>query len=57
MGAFSNMDYELQNSGAAVSDAFTEDDDMDMPQAAPVESMQQVLRLQFRLRQRWPANR
>ena len=39
MGAFSNMDYELQNSGAAVSDAFTEDDDMDMPQAAPVESM------------------
>ena len=29
MGAFSNMDYELQNSEAAVSDAFTEDDDMD----------------------------
>ena len=26
MGAFSNMDYELQNSEAAVSDAFTEDD-------------------------------
>lgn len=25
MGAFSNMDYELQNSEAAVSDAFTED--------------------------------
>lgn len=39
MGAFSNMDYELQNSEAAVSDAFTEDDAMDMPQAAPVESM------------------
>ena len=37
MGAFSNMDYELQNSGAAVSDAFTEDDAMDMPQTAPVE--------------------
>ena len=37
MGAFSNMDYELQNSEAAVSDAFTEDDAMDMPQAAPVE--------------------
>ena len=37
MGAFSNMDYELQNSEAAVSDAFTEDDTMDMPQAAPVE--------------------
>lgn len=34
MGAFSNMDYELQNSEAAVSDAFTEDDAMDMPQAA-----------------------
>lgn len=30
MGAFSNMDYELQNSEAAVSDAFTEDDAMDM---------------------------
>ena len=29
MGAFSNMDYELQNSEAAVSDAFTEDDAMD----------------------------
>lgn len=28
MGAFSNMDYELQNSEAAVSDAFTEDDAM-----------------------------
>lgn len=26
MGAFSNMDYELQSSEAAVSDAFTEDD-------------------------------
>ena len=25
MGAFSNMDYELQNSEAAVSDAFTEE--------------------------------
>ena len=37
MGAFSNMDYELQNSEAAVSDAFTEDDAMDMPQTAPVE--------------------
>lgn len=37
MGAFSNMDYELQNSEATVSDAFTEDDAMDMPQAAPVE--------------------
>ena len=37
MGAFSNMDYELQNSEAAVSDAFTEDGAMDMPQAAPVE--------------------
>ena len=35
MGAFSNMDYELQNSEAAVSDAFMEDDDM--PQAAPAE--------------------
>lgn len=34
MGAFSNVDYELQNSEAAVSDAFTEDDAMDMPQAA-----------------------
>ena len=32
MGAFSNMDYELQNSEAAVSDAFTEDGAMDMPQ-------------------------
>ena len=30
MGAFSNMDYELQNSEAAVSDAFTEDDAMEM---------------------------
>lgn len=30
MGAFSNMDYELQNSEAAVSDAFTEDDAMDI---------------------------
>lgn len=30
MGAFSNMDYELQNSEAAVSDAFTEDDAMRM---------------------------
>lgn len=29
MGAFSNMDYELQNNEAAVSDAFTEDDAMD----------------------------
>lgn len=29
MGAFSNMDYELQNSEAAVSDAFTEDGAMD----------------------------
>lgn len=29
MGAFSNMDYELQNSEAAVSDDFTEDDAMD----------------------------
>ena len=37
MGAFSNMDYELQNSEAAVSDAFTEDGAMDMPQTAPVE--------------------
>ena len=37
MGAFSNMDYELQSSEAAVSDAFTEDDAMDMPQTAPVE--------------------
>ena len=37
MGAFSNMDYELQNNEAAVSDAFTEDDAMDMPQTAPVE--------------------
>ena len=26
MGAFSNVDYELQNNEAAVSDAFTEDD-------------------------------
>ena len=31
MGAFSNMDYELQNSEAAVSDAFTEDDDNIVP--------------------------
>ena len=37
MGAFSNMDYELQNSEATVSYAFMEDDAMDMPQAAPVE--------------------
>ena len=37
MGAFSNVDYELQNNEAAVSDAFTEDDAMDMPQTAPVE--------------------
>ena len=37
MGAFSNMDYELQNSEAAVSDAFSEDAAMDMPQSAPVE--------------------
>ena len=37
MGAFSNMDYELQNSEAAVSDAFTEDDAMDMPQTVPAE--------------------
>ena len=37
MGAFSNMDYELQNSEAVVSDAFTEDGAMDMPQTAPVE--------------------
>jgi len=31
MGAFSNMDYELQNSEAAVSDAFTEDDAKTIP--------------------------
>lgn len=30
MGAFSNVDYELQNNEAAVSNAFMEDDDMDM---------------------------
>ena len=27
MGAFSNVDYELQNNEAAVSNAFMEDDD------------------------------
>ena len=37
MGAFSNVDYELQNNEAAVSNAFMEDDAMDMPQAAPAE--------------------
>ena len=37
MGAFSNMDYELQNSEAAVSDAFTEDGDMDMLQTVSAE--------------------
>lgn len=31
MGAFSNMDYELQNSEATVSDAFTEDDATILP--------------------------
>lgn len=30
MGAFSNVDYELQNNEAAVSNAFMEDDDMRM---------------------------
>ena len=30
MGAFSDMDYELQNNEAAVSNAFMEDDDMDI---------------------------
>lgn len=34
MGAFSNMDYELQNSEAAVSDAFTEDDAFFFPRNA-----------------------
>ena len=28
MGAFSNVDYELQNNEAAVSNAFMEDDDI-----------------------------
>ena len=37
MGAFSNGDYELQNNEAAVSNAFMEDDDMDMPQTVPAE--------------------
>ena len=37
MGAFSNVDYELQNNEAAVSNAFMEDDDMDMPQTVPAE--------------------
>ena len=36
MGAFSNVDYELQNNEAAVSNAFMEDD-MDMPQTVPAE--------------------
>ena len=31
MGAFSNVDYELQNNEAAVSDAFTEDDAISSP--------------------------
>lgn len=35
MGAFSNMDYELQNSEAAVSDAFTEDDATPLCSAMP----------------------
>lgn len=34
MGAFSNVDYELQNNEAAVSNAFMEDDDM---QTEPVD--------------------
>ena len=39
MGAFSNMDYEIQNSEDAVSDAFMEDDDMAAPaEAAAVNS-------------------
>ena len=38
MGAFSNMDYELQNNEAAVSNDFMEDDDMDMPQTVPAKS-------------------
>ena len=37
MGAFSNVDYELQNNEAAVSNAFMEDDDMDMSKKNPVE--------------------
>ena len=37
MGAFSNVDYELQNNEAAVSNAFMEDDDMDMPQTVSAE--------------------
>lgn len=37
MGAFSNVDYELQNNEAAVSNAFMEDDAMDMPQTVPAE--------------------
>lgn len=37
MGAFSDMDYELQNNEAAVSNAFMEDDDMDMSKKNPVE--------------------
>lgn len=34
MGAFSNVDYELQNNEAAVSNAFMEDDAK--PQLVPV---------------------
>ena len=37
MGAFSNVDYELQNNEAAVSNAFMEDDAMDMLQTVPAE--------------------
>ena len=37
MGVFSDMDYELQNNDAAVSSAFVEEDDMDMPETAPAE--------------------
>ena len=43
MGAFSDMDYELQNNEAAVSNAFMEDDDMDMTKKNPVEPTAVIL--------------
>ena len=43
MGAFSNVDYELQNNEAAVSNAFMEDDDMDRHSAHGSERFRQEI--------------
>ena len=49
MGAFSNVDYELQNNEAAVSNAFMEDDDMDMLLALRAKAMPTISRKRMML--------